>query len=170
MGPLGWQETVFIFILALLVFGPRKLPELGKTVAKAMGEFRRASSELKATWDREMKDIEREQESLREVTQSYQNEISNYTYNYEDSYNSEYYDSGAYGTESADTNPSDSTTVSAAASEGAETPATVPQNGDAPEQAIETASADQPVTVPDDAVPEGAADVPERNPVNDRHA
>ena len=35
MGPLGWQETVFIFLLALLIFGPKKLPELGKTAAKA---------------------------------------------------------------------------------------------------------------------------------------
>jgi sec-independent protein translocase protein TatA len=53
MGPLGWQETVFIFVLALLVFGPKKLPELGKTIGKALTEFR-ASSELKSTWDREM--------------------------------------------------------------------------------------------------------------------
>ncbi len=52
MGPLGWQETVFIFILALLIFGPKKLPELGKTFGKAMSEFRRASAELKATWSR----------------------------------------------------------------------------------------------------------------------
>ena len=55
MGPLGWQETVFIFFLALLLFGPKKLPELGRTLGKAMTEFRRASSELKATFDREMK-------------------------------------------------------------------------------------------------------------------
>jgi sec-independent protein translocase protein TatA len=34
MGPLGWQETVFIFVLALLIFGPKKLPELGKTLAR----------------------------------------------------------------------------------------------------------------------------------------
>ena len=54
MGPLGWQETIAIFILALVVFGPKKLPELGKTAAKAMGEFRRASNELKSTWNREM--------------------------------------------------------------------------------------------------------------------
>jgi sec-independent protein translocase protein TatA len=53
MGPLGWQETIFIFVLALLIFGPKKLPELGKTIGKAMTEFRRASSELRSTWDRE---------------------------------------------------------------------------------------------------------------------
>ena len=57
MGPLGYQEAIFIFVLALLVFGPKKLPELGKTVGKAMTEFRRASNELKSTWNREMEAI-----------------------------------------------------------------------------------------------------------------
>ena len=65
MGPLGWQETVFIFILALLLFGPKKLPELGRTLGKAITEFRRASNELKATFDREMKSLEAENESLK---------------------------------------------------------------------------------------------------------
>ena len=65
MGPLGWQETVFIFLLALLLFGPKKLPELGRTLGKAMTEFRRASSELKATFDREMKSLEQETESIK---------------------------------------------------------------------------------------------------------
>jgi len=60
MGPLGISETIFIFILALLMFGPKKLPELGKTIGKAMGEFKRASSELKETFEREMQTIERE--------------------------------------------------------------------------------------------------------------
>ena len=46
--------------LALLLFGPKKLPELGKTLAKALGEFRRASTELKSTFEREMNAIERE--------------------------------------------------------------------------------------------------------------
>ena len=73
MGPLGWQEMVFLFILALLVFGPKKLPELGRTIGKALTEFRRASSELKSTFDREMREIERESESLKEVTQSVHN-------------------------------------------------------------------------------------------------
>ena len=36
MGPLGWQEMMVIFVLALLIFGPKKLPELGKTIGKAM--------------------------------------------------------------------------------------------------------------------------------------
>ena len=90
MGPLGMQEMVFIFVLALLIFGPKKLPELGKTLGKAMTEFRRASSELKSTFDREMSNLERETEShTKEISSSF-----NYdTYNYESSS----YDSGAYG-------------------------------------------------------------------------
>jgi TatA/E family protein of Tat protein translocase len=113
MGPLGWQETVFIFVLALLIFGPKKLPELGKTIGKALTEFRRASSELKTTWDREMINLERESESIKEVTGGYQSEINDYasSYSYEDSYNQpSSYDSTA-------TNPS---TVGASATEGAE--------------------------------------------------
>src|SRR3954453_17574869 len=111
MGPLGWQETVFIFFLALLIFGPKKLPELGRTLGKAMTEFRRASSELKATFDREMSAIERETE-LKEVTQAYNSE----TYNYDS-----YYDSGAYGHESYDYSAPDNSTSGASATKGAAT-------------------------------------------------
>ena len=68
MGPIGVQEMVVIFLVALVLFGPKKLPELGKTLAKAVTEFRRAQSDLKATFEREMQSIERETESLREAT------------------------------------------------------------------------------------------------------
>lgn len=57
---LGWQETVVIFVLALLIFGPKKLPQLGKDLGKAMSQFRRATSDLKSTWDREMANADRE--------------------------------------------------------------------------------------------------------------
>lgn len=133
MGPLGWQETIFIFVLALLIFGPKKLPELGKTIGKAMTEFRRASSELKSTWDREMASLEREKESLNEVARSYENEIDK-SVNDGTTYDSNsYYDSGyeyGYGAESSATS-SDSSTVSAAETSGAELTAT--------EQAVATA-------------------------------
>lgn len=115
MGPLGWQETIFIFIFALLIFGPKKLPELGKTVAKAISEFRRASSELKSTFDREMSALERESESLKEVTRSYQDQVYNYSYD-----DPSYYDSG-YPPESSDsTTAANPSTVSASATQGAE--------------------------------------------------
>ena len=116
MGPLGVQETVFIFVLALLIFGPKKLPELGKTIAKAMSEFRRASSELRATFDREMNAIERENESLKDVTRQYALEEHSYS-------NDSYYDSGDYGSGSYDYNSADQTSVSASAPQGADTKA-----------------------------------------------
>ena len=120
MGPLGIQETIFIFVIALLIFGPKKLPELGRTIGKAMTEFRRASSELKATFDREMNAIERETE-LKEVSKTVNNDLQNsgtYDYNYD--YN---YDSGAYGSESYDYSAQNSSTEGASATQGAETTA-----------------------------------------------
>jgi TatA/E family protein of Tat protein translocase len=50
-GPLGFPELLFIFILALLIFGPRKLPEIGRTIGRAMGELRRATSDLRSSLD-----------------------------------------------------------------------------------------------------------------------
>jgi len=47
-------ELLFILVLALLIFGPRKLPDIGRTMGKAMGEFRRATRDLKRTLDTEI--------------------------------------------------------------------------------------------------------------------
>jgi len=60
VGSLGVPEMIFIFVLALLIFGPRKLPELGRNLGKALSEFRRASSELRATVEDEMRNLEKE--------------------------------------------------------------------------------------------------------------
>ena len=60
IGSLGVPELLFILVLALLVFGPRKLPEIGRTLGRAMGEFRRATSDLKRTLDVELSSEERE--------------------------------------------------------------------------------------------------------------
>jgi sec-independent protein translocase protein TatA len=116
MGTLGWQETVVIFVLALLLFGPKKLPELGRTIGKAITEFRRASNELKATFDREMKTLESENESLKEVTQQYQYDTYNYDYSSYDSGG----DAGTYTAENYDSNVSSPSTTGASATEGAE--------------------------------------------------
>ena len=59
MGPLGIPEMIVIGILALLIFGPRKLPELGKSLGKSLAEFKRASNELKNTLDEEIRTEER---------------------------------------------------------------------------------------------------------------
>lgn len=54
MGNLGMPELMMIMLLALLLFGPKKLPEIGKQVGKALGEFRRASNDLKRSIQDEM--------------------------------------------------------------------------------------------------------------------
>ncbi len=59
MGNIGIPELIFIFVLALLIFGPRKLPELGRTLGKALAEFRRASTELRVAMEEEMRELER---------------------------------------------------------------------------------------------------------------
>ena len=78
MGPIGMQEMIVIFLVALVLFGPKKLPELGKTLAKAVTEFRRMQSDLKATFEREMHSLEKETESLREVTRQAAVDLSSY--------------------------------------------------------------------------------------------
>jgi len=72
MGSLGMQEIMIIFILALIVFGPRKLPEIGKTIGKGLAEFKRASNELKATWEEEV-NLDKEKESLSEIVKDITN-------------------------------------------------------------------------------------------------
>jgi TatA/E family protein of Tat protein translocase len=54
MGPLGLPELLFILVLALLIFGPKKLPEIGRTIGRGLGELRRASDDLKRTLNTEL--------------------------------------------------------------------------------------------------------------------
>jgi TatA/E family protein of Tat protein translocase len=138
MGPVGWQEMAFIFVLALLLFGPKKLPELGRMLGKAMTEFRRAQSELKSTFEREMKNLERENESLKQITSTYQPDHYNYDYSS--------YDTGPYG-DSYHSSPAQDSTVtntptnSASATSGADqVPAVLPAEGAIAHQ-TETAAA-----------------------------
>jgi TatA/E family protein of Tat protein translocase len=53
-GSIGAPELILIFIVALLVFGPRKLPELGRALGKGISEFRKATNDLKVTLEREV--------------------------------------------------------------------------------------------------------------------
>ena len=57
MGNLGMPELMMIMLLALLLFGPKKLPEIGKQVGKALGEFKRASNDLKRSIEDEMNKV-----------------------------------------------------------------------------------------------------------------
>ena len=126
MGPLGVQEMIFIFFLALILFGPKKMPELGRSLGKALTEFRRAQSELKSTFDREMKSLEQETESLKEVTNQYQYDTYNYDYS-----SSESTPDSSYGLETQDSTVATPSTASASAPEGAESP-----SADAPEGTV----------------------------------
>jgi sec-independent protein translocase protein TatA len=62
MGSIGMQEIIVIFVIALIVFGPRKLPEIGKMLGKGMAEFKKASNELRQTWEEEVR-LEKEKEA-----------------------------------------------------------------------------------------------------------
>jgi TatA/E family protein of Tat protein translocase len=54
-GSLGVPELLLIFVVILIVFGPRRIPEIGRTLGKAMGEFRKATDDLKNTIEREVR-------------------------------------------------------------------------------------------------------------------
>jgi sec-independent protein translocase protein TatA len=84
MGPVGVPEMFVIFIVALVLFGPKKLPELGRTIGKALTEFRRASSELKAQFESHLRELEREGQSIKSVVNSYTEVPSTYSYGNDD--------------------------------------------------------------------------------------
>lgn len=67
MGSLGMQEIIIIFVLALIVFGPRKLPEIGKSLGKGLAEFKKATNELQRTWEEEVR-VDEEKEIAQPVS------------------------------------------------------------------------------------------------------
>jgi sec-independent protein translocase protein TatA len=68
-GSIGMPELLIILTLALIIFGPRKLPELGRSLGKSLGEFKRASNELRNTLDEEIRiEEERSTRPARPVT------------------------------------------------------------------------------------------------------
>jgi len=75
MGSLGMQEIVIIFIIALIVFGPRKLPDLGKTIGKGLAEFKKASNELKQTWEDEVS-LDKEKAEMNEIIEDVKKDTS----------------------------------------------------------------------------------------------
>src|ERR1700751_2697012 len=54
-GSIGMPELIIIFVIALIIFGPRKLPELGRSLGRSLAEFKRASNELKSTLEEEIR-------------------------------------------------------------------------------------------------------------------
>jgi sec-independent protein translocase protein TatA len=66
LGSIGMPELIVIFLVALLVFGPKKLPEIGKSLGKGLAEFKKASDELKKTIADEIEAGKRETSSVRQ--------------------------------------------------------------------------------------------------------
>jgi TatA/E family protein of Tat protein translocase len=75
MGPLSFTEVAIIFFVALLVFGPRKLPEIGRTLGKGLREFRKASDELKHTWTEQMRDAEEPVRDIKKTLQDVKTDV-----------------------------------------------------------------------------------------------
>ena len=158
MGPLGMGEVVVLVILALLIFGPKKLPELGKTFGKGMAEFKRASNELKSTFQREMDSIEHETRDVKSLATDVTSDINTSYYDdNDDDYYSDY-DYGAGSTKSTSSASSSSADASSAAAKAGSEPVPEPPASDGAEVSPDTpASTGQSDGEPVSGVPEAEA-------------
>ena len=69
-GSIGMPELIIILVIALIIFGPRKLPELGRSLGRSIGEFKRASNELRSTLEEEIRlEDQREQRAAARAEQ-----------------------------------------------------------------------------------------------------
>src|SRR5262245_47838948 len=66
-GSIGMPELIIILVIALIIFGPRKLPELGRSLGRSINEFKKASNELRSTLEEEIR-IEEQNDRTRTAT------------------------------------------------------------------------------------------------------
>lgn len=127
MGGLGMPEIIIIMVIALIVFGPRKLPELGKSLGKAMNQFRRASEDFKRTWEQEV-DLESTRKTISSTAESSTSTETNYSAEHNSDYHSSEYAYDPYNTDYGYNAPSDENVAAAAGNTGAyePTPADTP--------------------------------------------
>ena len=69
-GSIGMPELIIILVIALIIFGPRKLPELGKSLGRSLNEFKKASTDLQNTLEQEIK-IEEQKEAAAKAAPSH---------------------------------------------------------------------------------------------------
>jgi TatA/E family protein of Tat protein translocase len=70
-GSIGMPELIIILVIALIIFGPRKLPELGKSLGRSLNEFKRASTDLQNTLEQEIKlEEQKEQQAKSRPTET----------------------------------------------------------------------------------------------------
>jgi sec-independent protein translocase protein TatA len=74
-GPIGMPELILIFLVALLVFGPRKLPELGKSLGRGLADFKRASEDLKRTIEDEIEQGKHQVSAVRDEVSSVREQV-----------------------------------------------------------------------------------------------
>jgi sec-independent protein translocase protein TatA len=65
-GSIGMPELIIILVIALIIFGPRKLPELGKSLGRSLNEFKRASTDLQNTLEQEIRLEEQKEKQVKE--------------------------------------------------------------------------------------------------------
>jgi sec-independent protein translocase protein TatA len=66
-GSIGMPELIIIMVVALIIFGPRKLPELGRSLGRSINEFKKASNELRSTLEDEIR-LEEQKEQRAKIT------------------------------------------------------------------------------------------------------